>query len=81
MVERMLLERVDWRNREVAAFSARTVTHIAFVVFFRRVPACFDRVDFYEGATHISAPTNIVENEDSGSESKKAVSAKPADFR
>ena len=59
-----VLERVDWWYREVTAFSAWTVTHVAIRVNFLRVPACLRRVDFDEAAAHVCTPADIVKNEE-----------------
>jgi hypothetical protein len=59
-----VLERVDRRDREVAALRARTVAGVAAVEFLRRRPRCFFRTDLDEAARLVRAPLDRVENEE-----------------
>src|SRR6201999_2475036 len=59
-----VLERIDRRDREIAALRARTVTGVAAFEFLRRRPRRFFRADLYERARLVRIPLHRVENEE-----------------
>src|SRR5690606_35347375 len=52
------------RNREVTAFHARTVAHVAAFHHSFSVPGSFRRIDFAEGTGHIRAPAHVIKHEE-----------------
>ena len=42
------MQTIHWRNREITAFDARTVTMIAFFIFCAGIPGTFFGIDIVE---------------------------------
>lgn len=59
-----VLERVDRRDRKVAALRARTVARVAAFEFLACRPRRFFGIDLHEAARHVRVPLNRVENEE-----------------
>ena len=59
-----VVQRVERRDREVAALHARTVAGVAAVVFAAGVPVRFFRIDVEEGVAHVVGEAHRVEDEE-----------------
>ena len=59
-----IVEAIDRRNREVAAFHARTVTQVAAFYFIVSCPSAFIRRDFVHRALDIGLPVHFVKDEE-----------------
>src|SRR5687768_15240028 len=61
-----VMQGIDRRNGEIAAFNAGTVPGISALVFLRGAPGCFLGLDFYRTAGHVRMPCYGVKNEEFG---------------
>ena len=61
-----IVQRINRLDREVAAFRARAMPHIAVGEDTLRVPAGLFGIDLVEGAAHVRAPAHIVQNKEFG---------------
>ncbi len=59
-----VVQRIDRRNREVAAFDGRAVPCVSFLDAAIGVPGAFVRVDLVEAALHRVVPRGVIENEE-----------------